>query len=99
MLLLADIIIVNLLFLSKQLNLTCRRQPYNGNSLILRRFADGGAKATNPNKEKVVGKWLLGCSGMVFAAVVLGGATYYYVTYYSVRSVLNKALDPTSKKY
>lgn len=75
----------------------CRR-PCNGNNQILRRFADE-AKATNPNKEKLVGRWLLGCSGMVFAAVVLGGATYYYVTYYSVRNILSKALDPNSKKY
>lgn len=71
---------------------------HNRNSQIVRRFADG-AKAENSNKEKLVGKWLLGCSGMVFAAVVLGGATYYYFTYYSVRNVLSKALDPTSKKY
>lgn len=77
------------------------RQPCNGNrNQILRRFADEAkTKATDSNKEKLVGKWLLGCSGMVFTAVVLGGASYYYFTYYSVRNILSKALDPTSKKY
>lgn len=72
------------------------RRPCNGNKLIFRRFSDGAAK---PNKDKLVGKWLLGCSGMVFGAVVLGLVSYYYVTYYSVRNVLSKALDPNSKKY
>lgn len=66
--------------------------------MILRRFTDG-AKPKQPNKDKLIGSWLLGCSGMVFAAVALGGAAYYYIVYYSVRTVLDKALDPTSKKY
>lgn len=64
----------------------------------MRRFADA-AKGKEGNKDKLIGNWLLGCGGMVFAAVVLGGASYYYFTYYSVCTVLDKALDPTSKKY
>lgn len=69
--------------------------------MILRRFSEGvkPKEPINPNKDKLVGSWLIGCSGMVFAAVVLGGASYYYFVYYSVRTVLDKALDPTSKKY
>lgn len=66
--------------------------------MILRRFSDG-VKPEKPNKDKLIGSWLLGCSGMVFAAVVLGGSAYYYFTYYSITTVLDKALDPTSKKY
>lgn len=75
----------------------CHR-PCNANNMIVRRFADGVKPKDIPNKDKVVGRWLLGCSGLVFAAVVLGGS-YYYIAYYGVRSVLNQALDPTSKKY
>ncbi|XP_063826890.1 cytochrome c oxidase assembly protein COX15 homolog [Ostrinia nubilalis] len=33
------------------------------------------ASAPKPQMAKVVGYWLLGCSGMVFTAVVLGGVT------------------------
>lgn len=66
--------------------------------MILRRFSDG-PKPNQPNKDKLIGTWLVGCSGMVFAAVVLGAAAYYYFTYYCVRTVIDKALDPTSKKY
>lgn len=55
-------------------------------------------KPAQPNKDKMIGGWLLGCSGMVFAAVVLGGSAYYYFTYYSVTTVLDKALDSTSKR-
>ncbi|PNF31568.1 Cytochrome c oxidase assembly protein COX15-like protein [Cryptotermes secundus] len=32
-------------------------------------------KGITPSSRKVVGYWLLGCSGMVFGAVVLGGVT------------------------
>lgn len=67
--------------------------------MIVRRFADGAKPQDAANKDRLVGKWLLGCSGMVFAAVVLGGTAYYYVTYYSVRSVLKSALDPHSKTH
>lgn len=82
------------------MNTVCR-QPCNNNNqnnVILRRFSDG-AKPKDSSKDKLIGSWLLGCSGMVFAAVVLGGAAYYYIAYYSVQTVLDKALDPTSKKY
>ncbi|XP_072932947.1 heme A synthase COX15 [Epargyreus clarus] len=39
---------------------------------IIARFC---ASAPKPKPPKVVGYWLLGCSGMVFTAVVLGGVT------------------------
>lgn len=29
--------------------------------------------------QKMVGRWLIGCAGMVFGAVILGGVTRYYV--------------------
>lgn len=79
------------------MSLLCRK-PCNGNNIILRRCSQG-VKPNVPNKDRLVGSWLFGCCGMVFTAVVLGGATYYYVTYYSVETILDKALDPASKKY
>ncbi|CAH0719774.1 unnamed protein product, partial [Brenthis ino] len=39
---------------------------------IITRFCSSTPK---PKQSKAVGYWLLGCSGMVFAAVVLGGVT------------------------
>ncbi|CAH2047677.1 unnamed protein product, partial [Iphiclides podalirius] len=39
---------------------------------IVARFSSNGV---NPKSSKAVGYWLLGCSGMVFTAVVLGGVT------------------------
>lgn len=75
-----------------------RRRPCNGTNIIVRHFAEEVKPKNIQNKDKLIGRWLLGCSGLVFAAVALGGS-YYYLTYYGVRSVLNKALDPTSKKY
>lgn len=50
------------------------------------------------NGQKLVGSWLLGCSGMVFGAVVLGGVSYYYFVYYTATEVLEKAIDATSRK-
>lgn len=76
----------------------CQQHPCNSKNMLLRCFSDG-IQPKGPNKDKLIGSWLIGCSGMVFAAVVLGGAAYYYVTYYSVCTVLDKALDPASKKY
>ncbi|XP_038214183.1 cytochrome c oxidase assembly protein COX15 homolog [Zerene cesonia] len=39
---------------------------------IVARFC---ASSSKPKSTKIVGYWLLGCSGMVFTAVVLGGVT------------------------
>ena len=44
------------------------------------RAADSKAAASvaqniPPYAEKIVGSWLIGCAGMVFGAVVLGGVT------------------------
>lgn len=47
--------------------------------------------------KKVVGYWLLGCSGMVFVAVVLGGTVYYQVVGDSVEEVLEHVLYLTRK--
>jgi hypothetical protein len=32
-------------------------------------------------ERKIVGRWLLGCAGMCFGAVVIGGITRYFVMY------------------
>ncbi|KAG8240439.1 hypothetical protein J437_LFUL003153 [Ladona fulva] len=50
-----------------RLNITCLRNNTT--------HAQEIAKAVPKKAEKIVGYWLLGCSGMVFAAVVLGGVT------------------------
>ncbi|XP_047024902.1 cytochrome c oxidase assembly protein COX15 homolog [Helicoverpa zea] len=52
----------------KGLRLTDLLKPQN----IAVRFCQSAPK---PKPPKVVGYWLLGCSGMVFTAVVLGGVT------------------------
>lgn len=82
-------------FIYQQTNITCRR-PQHGNNLIVRSYSDA---AKQKDSEKLVGKWLLGCSGMVFTAVVLGGAAYYSFTYLGVCKILKSALDPHSKKH
>lgn len=75
------------------MNSLCGRTQ-NINKQIIRRFADEAKKPING--EKTVGKWLLGCSGMVFAAVVLGGSISFAVILYCIRCVLVKALEATS---
>lgn len=83
----------NLYFLGFQVNSLCG-QTQNVNRHIIRRLADN---AKNPaNGEKTVGKWLLGCSGMVFAAVVLGGSISFAVILYCIRYVIVKALESSS---
>lgn len=67
------------------------------NRLFVRRFADN-AKETPAKGEKLVGRWLMGCSGMVFAAVALGGLTSFAIVVYSVRYVMKTALESTSKR-
>ncbi|CAG9136511.1 unnamed protein product [Plutella xylostella] len=42
---------------------------------IFVRLCSSAPKPTPAKTSKVVGYWLLGCSGMVFTAVVLGGVT------------------------
>lgn len=44
-----------------------------------------GEVLTNPNlitfvEKKRIGKWLLGCAGMVYGAVALGGLTRFILT-------------------
>lgn len=66
-------------------------QTQNVNKQIIRRLADNTKKPANG--EKTVGNWLLGCSGMVFAAVVLGGSISFAVILYCIRYVIVKALE------
>lgn len=67
------------------------------NNLSIRQYCDA-AKPTNPkpNEDQLVGKWLLGCSGMVFTAVVLGGVVYYIVLYDSTCKVIEKGLEASN---
>lgn len=56
------------------------------------------AKAAEPAKEagqKVVGWWLVGCSGMVFVAVVLGGTCVYGLIMLCLVIVLDKIIQRT----
>uniref|UniRef100_A0A914PW35 Uncharacterized protein n=1 Tax=Panagrolaimus davidi TaxID=227884 RepID=A0A914PW35_9BILA len=32
-------------------------------------------EGTNPRSKKIIGYWLLGCAGMVYGAVAIGGLT------------------------
>lgn len=79
-----------------QVNRLCGQQQ-NVNRLFVRRLADS-AKDPAAKNEKLVGRWLVGCSGMVFAAVALGGLTAIAVVFYCIRAVLTKALESTSKR-
>lgn len=45
---------------------------------------------------KAVGYWLLGCSGMVFAAVVLGMAAGYLVLLYSIYYIVRIVINTTN---
>ncbi|KAG4065823.1 hypothetical protein HA402_012501 [Bradysia odoriphaga] len=56
-------------------NLFIKSQPKTNQNSILHRFCSNGPKAEPVKSKKIVGYWLLGCSGMVFTAVVLGGVT------------------------
>uniref|UniRef100_A0A8D8C552 (northern house mosquito) hypothetical protein n=1 Tax=Culex pipiens TaxID=7175 RepID=A0A8D8C552_CULPI len=47
--------------------------------------------------RKAVGYWLLGCSGMVFVAVVLGGIAGYGFLLYCVCIVIAEALHRSAK--
>lgn len=59
-----------------------------------KRFAQ--TKDSVEKGRKYVGAWLLGCSGMVFVAVVLGGLVYFML-YYSTTEVVSKALDEATR--
>lgn len=66
-------------------------------NLVRRQYSNavgGGSSANSSDKyRKVVGYWLLGCSGMVFVAVALGG-----IVYYSICRVLETGLEKPSRK-
>lgn len=47
--------------------------------------------------KKIVGYWLLGCSGMVFVAVILGGTFAYAALIIAICSVLSSFLPITVK--
>lgn len=68
----------------------------NPNS-ILHRFCSNGPKAEPVKSKKIVGYWLLGCSGMVFTAVVLGGVFVYIALLLSICTILEKYLVHTTK--
>ncbi|GAB6030782.1 Cytochrome c oxidase assembly protein cox15 [Chamberlinius hualienensis] len=57
-------------------SLPSRRLAFNMPlSLSVRRCVTSAAAETANPIKKIVGGWLLGCSGMVFGAIVLGGVT------------------------
>lgn len=49
----------------------------------------------NPKTKKIVGYWLLGSSGMVFIAVVLGAVSAYYGLMYCVFIVIEEVIKFT----
>lgn len=57
--------------------------------------SDAAKNAGKP--KKLVGYWLLGCSGMVFVAVVLGVTINYVVIYNSIVHVIEVALEQIKK--
>lgn len=57
------------------------------------RFCSSSPKQKIP---KAVGYWLLGCSGMVFTAVVLGMASGYLILLYCVYYVVNVIVTNTN---
>lgn len=54
-----------------------------------------GADVSNKG-SKTVGYWLLGCSGMVMVAVVLG-ITIYFIMFFSICIVLKEVIKKTVK--
>lgn len=47
---------------------------------MIRQTATDGAAAVesiNPRTQKIIGRWLLGCAGMCFGAICIGGITRY----------------------
>lgn len=53
------------------------------------------ASEVSPKAKKAVGYWLLGCSGMVFVAVVLGITIAYYILLVSICIVLDEVIKRT----
>lgn len=53
------------------------------------------ASDVSPRAKKTVGYWLLGCSGMVFVAVVLGMTVCYYIVLLSICIVLDEIIKKT----
>lgn len=51
----------------------------------------------NEKPKKLVGYWLLGCSGMVFVAVALGVILHYAIIYHSIVHVIELALERIMK--
>lgn len=64
--------------------------PFNKPTIGVRWSATGKTPKPEAATKKVVGYWLLGCSGMVFVAVVLG--------VYSIETVLEEVTKLTVKK-
>lgn len=60
---------------------------------IVARFC---SSAPQPKSSKLVGYWLLGCSGMVFTAVVLGMAAGYLIVVYMVCYVIDLVVSTTN---
>lgn len=66
--------------------------------LVQRQYSNavGGGSSngkTTDSSRKLVGYWLLGCGGLVFVAVALGG-----IVYYSICNVLKVGLEKPSRK-
>lgn len=55
------------------------------------------SSVVNKKSNKIVGSWLLICSGMVFVAVALGIGSYYLI-YETVLEVIQEILDKTYGK-
>lgn len=58
---------------------------------IVRTYSNDVTRCSSKPK-KLVGYWLLGCSGMVFVAVALGVTLYYGIIFYSIAHVIEEAL-------
>lgn len=66
-------------------------------NVIARRCATNSAAGQTEKGRKLVGYWLLGSSGMVFVAVILGVTFAYALIIFSICSILTKYLPHSVK--
>lgn len=67
-------------------------------NLVTRYCTKPGAPNGATKPKKVVGYWLLGCSGMVFVAVILGVTIAYAVVLSCVCHVISLIIPMTKNK-
>lgn len=59
------------------------------------RFCTNASEPVNKAGRKAVGWWLVGCSGMVFVAVILGGTVVYGFILMAILIVISEIIPRT----